>query len=356
MLARLVKQNNALIKQSFIHTNTRQLPPRIAYMKPIVFGAVSCTTIFFTAACIHEREKETLWQKLRKQAGNTLRDIITDDSLLWSDVYEEKKKLFREYQNQLLQDLQHRLERYNALPVQLKKSLLATAETVFYMPESEKTLSALTSIHVAVFICWRIPALQKYMMKYFVHSPASGRQMTLLTSCFSQRTLVHLTVNMVGLWSLGPVLHDILGREQFVALYLSLGVGANVLSHQLQLLQRHARPMMPSMGTSGALYGLLTSTAYLYPDSIAFIVCLPWMPFKISYAVPALLAVDVAGILMRWRMFDHFVWFFILNVKEKRKSMTNSVNILIHNRLMSVVLLWALLTCSLDLITCGRIC
>ncbi|CEP12348.1 hypothetical protein [Parasitella parasitica] len=310
MLRRLIKQNNTQIKQSFIHTSTRQPPPpyQIAYLKPLVFGAVSCTTIFFTAVCIHEREQETLWQKLRRHAGNTLRDIITDDTLLWSDIYQEKKKLARAYQSQLLQDLQRRLEHYNALPVQLKRSLLTTAETVFYMPESEKTLSALMAIHIAVFACWRIPALQKYMTRYFVHNPAAanGRQLTLLTSCFSQRTLVHLAVNMVGLWSLGPILHDILGREQFVALYLSLVVGANVLSHQMQLLLRHVRPIVPSMGASGALYGLLTGTAYLYPDSVAFIAFLPWIPFKISYAVPALLTVDVAGILMRWRMFDHF--------------------------------------------------
>ncbi|OAC98299.1 hypothetical protein MUCCIDRAFT_167930 [Mucor lusitanicus CBS 277.49] len=285
-------------------------------MKPLLFGAISCTTIFFSAACIHEREKETLWQKLRKQAGNTLRDIITDDNLVWSDIYKEKKKMLREYQNQVLRDLQQRLEQYNALPVQLKRSLLATAETAFYMPESEKTMAALISINVAVFACWKVPALQKYMVRYFCHNPAAaasntGRQQpqwTLFTSCFSHRNVIHLTVNMVGLWSLGPVLHDLLGREQFVALYLSLGIGANVISHQLQLLAKQvaARPILPSMGASGALYGLLTGTAYLYPDAVAFVALLPWIPFKITYAVPALLTLDAAGILMRWRMFDHF--------------------------------------------------
>ncbi|KAL9559419.1 hypothetical protein MBANPS3_000434 [Mucor bainieri] len=301
------------IKRSFIHTTSHPSPS--SYIGPWLFGAVSCTTIFFTAACIHEREKETLWQKLRKQAGNTLRDIITDDTLVWSDVYKEKKKMLREYQDQVLQDLQQRLEQYHALPVQLKRSLLSTAETAFYMPESEKTMAALISVNVAVFACWRVPALQKYMTRYFCHNPApsssnnnSRQYWTLLTSCFSHRNVIHLAVNMVGLWSLGPVLHERLGREQFVALYLSLGIGANVISHQLQLLARQvaARPILPSMGASGALYGLLTGTAYLYPDAVAFVAFLPWIPFKITYAVPALLTLDAAGILMRWRMFDHF--------------------------------------------------
>ncbi|KAK4513336.1 uncharacterized protein ATC70_005330 [Mucor velutinosus] len=309
MLRRVLIQHghHLQIKRSFIHTiNHPQQSP--SYIKPLLFGAVSCTTIFFTAACIHEKEKETIWQKLRKQAGNTLRDIITDDNLVWSDVYKEKKKLIREYQNQVLQDLQQRLEQYNALPVQLKRPLLSTAETAFYMPESEKTIAALISINIAVFACWKVPALQKYMTRYFCHNPASNRQWTLFTSCFSHRNAVHLTVNMVGLWSLGPVLHDLLGREQFVALYLSLGIGANVISHQLQLMARHiaARPILPSMGASGALYGLLTGTAYLYPDAVAFVALLPWIPFKITYAVPAFLTLDAAGILMRWRMFDHF--------------------------------------------------
>lgn len=217
--------------------------------------------------------------------------------------------MLREYQNQILQDLQQRMEQYNALPVQLKRSLLATAETAFYMPESEKTIAALISINVAVFACWKVPALQKYMTRYFCHNPASSnRQWTLFTSCFSHRNVIHLTVSMVGLWSLGPVLHDLLGREQFVALYLSLGIGANVISHQLQLMAKYvaAKPILPSMGASGALYGLLTGTAYLYPDAVAFVALLPWIPFKITYVVPALLALDTAGILMRWRMFDHF--------------------------------------------------
>lgn len=29
--------------------------------------------------------------------------------------------------------------------------------------------------------------------------------------------------------------------------------------------------------------------------------------FLYSYAVPALMSLDVAGILLRWRKFDHFV-------------------------------------------------
>lgn len=288
MLRRTLLQHghHLQIKRFFIHTSNHPQQPPPSYIKPVLFGAVSCTTIFFTAACLHEKEKETIWQKLRKQAGNTLRDIITDDNLVWADVYKEKKKWLREYQNEVLQDLQQRLEQYNALPVQLKRSLLSTAETAFYMPESEKTIAALISINVAVFACWKVPALQKYMTRYFCHHPTtSNRQWTLFTSCFSHRNVIHLTVNMVGLWSLGPVLHDLLGREQFVALYLSLGIGANVISHQLQLMARHiaARPILPSMGASGALYGLLTGTAYLYPDAVAFVALLPWIPFKITY-------------------------------------------------------------------------
>ena len=283
MLRILNKQNQALIKRYFIHTSKLQPSPQISYIKPLLFGTTACSTIFFTAACIQEKEKETVWQKLKKQAGNTLRDIIIDENFAWSDVYEEKKKLIKEYQKQLLQDLQHRLEHYNALPVQLKRSLLDTAETAFYMPESEKTICALMSINIAVFACWKVPVLQKYMARYFVHNPTSGRQLTLLTSCFSQRTVLHLAVNMVGLWSFGPVLHDILGREQFIALYLSLGIGANVLSHQLQTFIRQVRPIMPSMGASGALYGLLAGTAYLYPNAVASIAFLPWIPFKIRY-------------------------------------------------------------------------
>lgn len=309
-------------------------PVRLSYVRPILFGFATSTSIYFTAAFIHEKEKESIWQRLKKRKDgpkwSTIRDVITDDRLFLADFWEEKKKMWLEKKEKVMDELKHRLEQYQSMPKELKRSFLAAAQLYLSMSEAEKTMSALIGVNLLIFGCWKLPVMKPFMQRYFIHNPASGRLVTLLTSCFSHKELVPLTINMVGLWSFGPMLYEVLGKEQFVATYLSLGIGANVMSHVTNLALRHSRPIQSSLGASGALYGLLSGIMLTQPDWDLFIPYLPSMPIKIryikiiifilslellyiyllfyySYAVPALMSLDVAGILMRWRMYDHFV-------------------------------------------------
>ncbi|ORY97666.1 hypothetical protein BCR43DRAFT_438525 [Syncephalastrum racemosum] len=174
------------------------------------------------------------------------------------------------------------------------------------MTEAERTLASLIGINLVVFGCWQIPRLAPFMTRWFLHHPTKGNSITLLTSCFSHQEVLHLGLNMVGLWSFGSIMHEVLGREQFLAFYLTTGIGANVASHVLSLASRRWRPLLPSLGASGALYGLLASTAVLYPQSSVYIAFLPFIPIQLGYCVPALMGFDLAGILLRWSMFDHY--------------------------------------------------
>ncbi|PHZ10678.1 rhomboid-domain-containing protein [Rhizopus microsporus ATCC 52813] len=174
------------------------------------------------------------------------------------------------------------------------------------MTESEKTLSVLIALNSLVFIGWQIPRFMPFMGQWFLHLPGTKRNLTLLTSCFSHQEFFHFALNMVGLWSFGRVVHDTFGREQFLAMYLSAGVGANVVSHACSLALRNSRPLLPSLGASGAIYGLVASTAILHPNSSISLIFLPMIPIKLGYALPALMSFDLAGILLRWKMFDHF--------------------------------------------------
>lgn len=262
-------------------------PVKINYVRPIVFGLATSASIFFTAAFIHEKEKETFWQRLKKRSEgpkwSTIRDVITDDKLILADLCEEKKKMWLEKKQAVMEDLKKKLEQYQSVPIEIKRAFLAGAQAYLSMSEAEKTVAALIGLNLLVFGAWKVRGLQPFMTRYFMHNPGSGRSITLITSCFSHRDLIHLTFNMVGLWSFGPLIHDVLGREQFVAMYLSMGIGANVISHVTSLALRHTRPMAPSLGTSGSLYGLLTSTALIFPNSSVFIVFLPIIPIRIRY-------------------------------------------------------------------------
>ena len=56
------------------------------------------------------------------------------------------------------------------------------------------TLTPQVAANAAVAAAWRLPLLQGLMARNFTHLPGSGRVRTLLTSVFSHRGALHLTV------------------------------------------------------------------------------------------------------------------------------------------------------------------
>jgi membrane associated rhomboid family serine protease len=61
--------------------------------------------------------------------------------------------------------------------------------------------------------------------------------------------IAHIVMNTLSLWQLGRVLEPLSGRVRFLALYLISALGGSVLEYILV-------PDRPSVGASGALYGL----------------------------------------------------------------------------------------------------
>jgi len=86
---------------------------------------------------------------------------------------------------------------------------------------------------------------------------AEGEWYRLLTAVFLHQTPVHIAFNMFSLWWLGPPLEAALGRLRYTALYLLSGLGGSALTYLL------ADPRQPSLGASGAIFGLLGATAVL---------------------------------------------------------------------------------------------
>jgi rhomboid-like protein len=56
-------------------------------------------------------------------------------------------------------------------------------------------VSPQVAVNAAVALAWRLPLLQGLMARNFTHLPGSGRCRTLLTSVFSHRGALHLTVS-----------------------------------------------------------------------------------------------------------------------------------------------------------------
>ena len=80
---------------------------------------------------------------------------------------------------------------------------------------------------------------------------ADGEYYRLLTSAFLHGSILHIALNMYALYLFGPPVEAALGRVRFAALYLASALGGSALSYAF------ANPLVPSLGASGAVFGLL---------------------------------------------------------------------------------------------------
>jgi membrane associated rhomboid family serine protease len=80
---------------------------------------------------------------------------------------------------------------------------------------------------------------------------ADGQYYRLLTAAFLHGGYLHIALNMYALFLFGPPLEQALGRVRFVALYLISALGGSALSYAF------SNPAQPSLGASGAVFGLL---------------------------------------------------------------------------------------------------
>ncbi|MGW0937840.1 rhomboid family intramembrane serine protease [Streptomyces sp. NPDC002666] len=96
---------------------------------------------------------------------------------------------------------------------------------------------------------------------YYLDGPvegvAEGQWYRLVTSMFLHEAVWHFAFNMLGLWWLGGPLEAALGRARYLALYLISGLAGGALTYWL------APQNQPSLGASGAIFGLLGATVVL---------------------------------------------------------------------------------------------
>ncbi|KFO33216.1 Presenilins-associated rhomboid-like protein, mitochondrial, partial [Fukomys damarensis] len=100
------------------------------------------------------------------------------------------------------------------------------------LSDGQRTVTGIITANVLVFCLWRVPALQRTMIRYFTSNPASKVLCSpMLLSSFSHFSLFHMAANMYVLWSFSSSVVSILGQEQFLAVYLSAGVISNFVSY-----------------------------------------------------------------------------------------------------------------------------
>ncbi len=108
----------------------------------------------------------------------------------------------------------------------------------------------------------------------------------LATYLFLHGGFFHILFNMMALWFFGKDLEDIWGTRRFLQFYFFCGIGAGlfvVLGNYL-----FSDPRIPTIGASGATYGVLLVCAVMWPDRIIIFYI---FPIKLKYFVMILGAI-----------------------------------------------------------------
>lgn len=111
----------------------------------------------------------------------------------------------------------------------------------------------------------------------------SGAVWTLLTSMFTHFWLPHLLFNLISLFFVGNFLERIIGRKKFLWFYLISGIFAGIFYSVLsfyfgtsELGERiFINPSIPSVGASGAIFGLAGLLAIITPFMRVYLIAGP---------------------------------------------------------------------------------
>jgi membrane associated rhomboid family serine protease len=200
-----------------------------------------------------------------------------------------------------------------------------------------ETVKQLLIINIIFFIGSQlVPASYPLFSLYFPENE-SFRIWQPLTSMFMHApmpNIMHIAFNMFALVSFGSALEHFWGPKKFLFFYISCGLGAALLhlgfsyyeyNSALTALQEAKIPSdvinmiakegkynqtitdlvplstleqlyfsynTPSVGASGAIYGLLTAFAFMFPNAELALLFIP-VPIKARYFVPGLIFLDL---------------------------------------------------------------
>jgi membrane associated rhomboid family serine protease len=110
---------------------------------------------------------------------------------------------------------------------------------------------------------------------------------TLLTSMFMHGGWAHLLGNMLFLWIFGDNLENVMGRGRYLIFYLVCGLIAS-LAHVFTTVAFGGNQLIPSLGASGAISGVLGGYILLFPKRRVRVIM-----FSMLTQVPALVAIGM---------------------------------------------------------------
>lgn len=163
----------------------------------------------------------------------------------------------------------------------------------------------LVAINILMFIATLIN--ENFMVANFaMFYPASPffKPWQILTHMFMHGGFWHIFFNMYSLLMFGSILERSLGPKKFLIFYFVTGLGAVALHTGVEWMQARVfiangavdayqqLLMTPTLGASGAIYGVLIGFAMLYPQA-RLILIFPPIPVKAKWLVIIFAAIEL---------------------------------------------------------------
>lgn len=112
----------------------------------------------------------------------------------------------------------------------------------------------------------------------------------LVTYMFLHGGLLHILINMFILWMFGVAIEQAWGARRFLFYYFMTGIAGGVFTTVFQ-----PSSLVPTIGASGAIYGLLAAYAVMFPNQIMYLYFI--FPMKVKYAVLLFVGLEFLGSL-----------------------------------------------------------
>jgi membrane associated rhomboid family serine protease len=147
--------------------------------------------------------------------------------------------------------------------------------------KSQNIVMTLLIINVAVFFLQEFTNLAIFAL--IPSLVAQGYIFELFTYMFLHGGFFHIFINMYALLIFGTAIEQIWGSKKFLIYYLITGIGAGLCIFIMNYFVIPDLMNIPTIGASGAIFGILLAFGILFPDNIILLFFV--IPLKAKYMV-----------------------------------------------------------------------
>ena len=150
-------------------------------------------------------------------------------------------------------------------------------------------------INGLIFLGLNTPVIGQFLFQYGALWPVGSDRFEIwqpISYMFLHAGFAHIFFNLFALWMFGQAIENYWGTRRFTIYYFVTGIGAALI--QLLVVSGGT----PTVGASGAVYGILLAFGMMFPERPIFLL-FPPIPIKAKYFVIIFGAIELISGLTR---------------------------------------------------------